>query len=161
MREDPSDKGFWADVLRRIQKRTRYNVEAEDLLHNAYLKLFAYRKGQMVGKPVAFMVQVAANQAIDLQRRRARVGSENVDSFEHLQDHAPLQDEVLAHRERLRRVQAGLMELTPRTRQIFVMHKIQGMTHKDIARQLGISTGAVEKHVAKAMLFLTEFIKGW
>jgi RNA polymerase sigma-70 factor (ECF subfamily) len=41
------------------------------------------------------------------------------------------------------------------------MHKIQGMTHKEIARQLGISNGAVEKHVAKAMLFLTEFTKGW
>lgn len=58
-------------------------------------------------------------------------------------------------------MQAGLKELTPRTRQIFVMHKIQGMTHKETARQLGISIGAVEKHVAKAMLFLTEFTTGW
>ncbi|HEY1837393.1 MAG: sigma-70 family RNA polymerase sigma factor [Rhizomicrobium sp.] len=161
MREDLDNKGFWADVLRRIRKRTRYNAEAEDLLHNAYLKLFAYRKEQDVKKPVAFMVQVAANQAIDIRRHRERVGHETIDTYQHLQDHAPLQDEVLAHRERLRRVQGGLKELTPRTREIFVMHKIQGMTHKEIARQLGISTGAVEKHVAKAMLFLTEFTKGW
>lgn len=64
MSEDPGDKSFWADVLRRIQKRIRYNAEAEDLLHNAYLKLFAYRQKQNVEKPVAFMVQVAAKRSI-------------------------------------------------------------------------------------------------
>jgi RNA polymerase sigma-70 factor (ECF subfamily) len=41
------------------------------------------------------------------------------------------------------------------------MHRIEGMRHKDIAAQLGISQGAVEKHVAKAMLFLTEWSRGW
>ncbi len=34
------------------------------------------------------------------------------------------------------------------------MHRIGGLKHRDIAARLGITVSAVEKHVAKASLFL-------
>jgi len=38
-----------------------------------------------------------------------------------------------------------------RTRNIFRMSRIEGMTHKEIADKLGISTRAVEKHLSKSV----------
>lgn len=162
MPADSNEKSFWADVLARIVRRTRSAEDAEDLLHSAYLRLFAYRQDHEVKEPVAFLVQTAANLSIDGHRRRRKISPHTVESLgASLQNNDPLQDEVLAARERLRRVQAGLERLTPRTRQVFMMHKVQGMKLREIAAELGITQGAVEKHVAKAILFLTEWTEGW
>lgn len=42
-------------------------------------------------------------------------------------------------------------QLPERTRDIFYMSRIEGMTHKQIADELGISTRAVEKHLQNSI----------
>lgn len=159
---DLNDRKFWSDVLAKIRRRTRSDQDAEDLLHSAWLRLFAYRAEHDVREPTGFLVQTAANLAVDRHRQARRMAKEPVEAFEAgLEDGSPLQDEVLAARQRLRRVQAGLERLPARTRQIFVMHKVEGMKLREIAAALGITQSAVEKHLAKAVLFLTEWTDGW
>ena len=41
------------------------------------------------------------------------------------------------------------------------MHRWHEMRYQEIAQRLGISVSAVEKHIAKAMLFLSEWTEGW
>jgi RNA polymerase sigma-70 factor (ECF subfamily) len=162
MSGDSKEKHFWADMLIRVRRRTRADQDAEDLLHSAWLRLFAYRAEQEVREPTAFLVQTAAHLAVDQHRRAHRANPTPVESFgASLEDNSPLQDEVLEARERLRRVQTGLDRLPPRTRQVFLMHRVEGMKLREISAQLGITQSAVEKHVAKAMLFLTEWTEGW
>jgi RNA polymerase sigma factor (sigma-70 family) len=152
----------WAELLARIRRRTRSDQDAEDLLHSAYLRLFAYRAEHEVREPLAFLVQTAANLAIDRHRQAQRANATPIDSFgASLEDNSPLQDEVLAARERLRRVQVGIERLPPRTREVFLKHRVEGMKLREISAALGISQSAVEKHVAKALLFLTEWTDGW
>ena len=162
MTTDSNDRRFWTDVLARIRRRTRSDQDAEDLLHSAYLRLFAYRAEHEVREPAAFLVQTAQRLAVDRHRRSQRTSGWPIETFDgSLSDNSPLQDEVLAARQRLSRVQAGVERLPPRTRQVFVMHKVQGMKLREIAASLGITQSAVEKHVAKAVLFLTEWTQGW
>ena len=162
MSGDPKDRQFWADMLARIRKRTRTDQDAEDLLHSAWLRLFAYREEHEVRQPVAFMVQTAAHLAIDRHRQVQRTNSQSIENFSAtLEDNSPLQDEVLASRVRLQRVREGLSRLTPRTREVFLMHRLDDLKYREIAERLGISQSAVEKHIAKAALFLTEWTEGW
>jgi RNA polymerase sigma factor (sigma-70 family) len=156
------ERRSWADLLRRIRRRTRSNQDAEDLLHSAYLRLFAYRAEHEVREPAAFLVQTATNLSVDRHRHAKRTSAMPIESFgASLEDNSPLQDEVLCARERLRRVQAGLDSLPLRTREVFLMHRVQGMKLREISAALGISQSAVEKHVARAVLFLTEWTDGW
>jgi len=160
--KDPKERQFWTDMLARVRRRTRADQDAEDLLHSAWLRLFAYRAEHEVKEPVAFLVQTAAHLAIDRHRRTQRTVPQSIEAFStSLEDNSPLQDEVLEARQRLRRVQAGLDRLPARTRQVFVMHRVQGMKLREISASLGITQSAVEKHVAKAVLFLTEWMDGW
>lgn len=155
-------KNYWADLLARIRRRTRSDQDAEDLLHSAWLRLFAYRAEREVREPAAFLVQTAAHLAIDRHRRDRHTSAMPVETLGlSLEDASPLQDEVLEHRERLRRVEAGLKKLPPRTRQVILMHRVEGMKLREIALAIGISQSAVEKHLAKAVLFLTEWTDGW
>jgi RNA polymerase sigma-70 factor (ECF subfamily) len=162
MSADVENRQFWADLLARVRRRTRGDQDAEDLLHSAWLRLFVYRAEHEVREPAAFMVQTAAHLAVDNHRRAQRTSPQPIDTFAaSLQDNSPLQDEVLEAQQRLRMVQVGLDRLPPRTRQIFLMHRVEGMKLREISAALGISQSAVEKHVAKAVLFLTEWTDGW
>lgn len=70
-------------------------------------------------------------------------------------------DTKRSERERLVRVKEGLAKLPPRTREIFLMHRLAGFKYREIAAQYGISQSAVEKHIAEAVLFLTEWTQDW
>jgi RNA polymerase sigma-70 factor (ECF subfamily) len=159
MTDIPVGREFWRDLKRQIAQRIRNPSEAEDLLHSAYLRFQRYRMEKEVNDPAAFMVRTACNLGIDnYRRRKPTIDTDNAESVEDL---TPLQDEVVASRARLRRVQLGIERLHPRTRQIFIMHRWHELKYQEIAQRLDISVSAVEKHIAKAMLFLSEWTEGW
>ena len=49
----------------------------------------------------------------------------------------------------------ALGELTPRTRQVFVLCRVEGMRRNAVARRLDIPVTAVEKHMIKAIAHLS------
>lgn len=154
------DRNGWRGLLRRIAAATRAS-EPEDLLHAAFIKLEEYRARARVDNPGAFLVRVAINLAHDERRSPAARGTLDCLAPEvlTLADDRPLQDEVLEARTRLSRVQDALSELSPRTREVFLMHRVEQLKYREIATRLGITVSAVEKHVAKAALFLAERMK--
>lgn len=160
MSEIPLDRQVWNRLIREVRSRTRGRTDAEDLLHAAYLRLLRYRAQHAVENVAAFLVRTAVNIGVDNYRHdrfTAEVKPEDMGACEN----SPLQDEVLASRARLERVRDGLARLSPRTREIFLMHRLDDMKYREIAASLGISQSAVEKHIAKAALFLTEWTEGW
>ena len=154
-----SGPDYWLRLREQIARRTRNPSEAEDLLHSAFVRFRQYQQENDVQDPGAFIVKTACNLAIDNIRRQKK--TVDASEAEALEDNLPLQDEVVASRERLRRVQEGIGRLPPQTQQIFTMHRWQELKYQEIADRLGISTSSVEKHMARAMLFLSGWIEGW
>lgn len=151
----------WRRLIRHIARVTRHR-EAEDLAHVAVVRTLE-RGGRDIANPEAFLVKAAVNQAWD-EHRRARHPAAPI-PFEpatyFLRDPRPLPDEALEATQRLARVREGLKELSPRTRDIFLMHRFDGLKYVEIAERLAISVSAVEKHVARAMQFLAEWTEGY
>ncbi len=160
MSDIPVNREFWNRLIREVRTRTRGRADPEELLHAAYLRLLRYRAQQTVENVAAFLVRTAVNIGVD-NYRHDRFIADVAPEEAGLREISPLQDEVLAARARLERVREGLSRLTPRTREIFLMHRLDDMKYREIAEQLGISQSAVEKHIAKAALFLTEWTEGW
>jgi RNA polymerase sigma-70 factor (ECF subfamily) len=153
------NREVWTSLVRRVSRRSGDASQAEDHLHSAFLRLELYRDTRTVANPVAYLLQTAVNIAVDDRRRRRFVSSEPVDAFQHeLADPYPLQDEVLAMRTRLRRVESGLARLKPRSREIFLLHRVHGLRFREIADRMGISQSAVEKHMLKTTLFLARWM---
>jgi RNA polymerase sigma factor (sigma-70 family) len=63
-------------------------------------------------------------------------------------------ERVLVSKDAMADVLRTLDELGPRTRDIFVLFRLERMKQKEIAALLGIGRSTVEKHVVKAMLYL-------
>ena len=158
-----NDRDWWRSTRLRVARAIHNPSDAEDYLHSAFLRLQEYRKTHAVNNPAAFLVRTAVNIAIDESRHRRVLNdtSPPISSVIEIPDDKPLQTEALVARERLRRVQEGLGKLPPRTRDIFVMHRVDGLKYREIAVNLGISVSAVEKQIAKAVLFLTDWTEGW
>lgn len=155
------DREVRTRLLRRIAAATRSN-DPEDLLHSAFIRLEEYSARGKVENPSAFLLRAAVNLAHD--QRRHRMVANPIEGLDlellTISDDRPLQDEVLEARERLSRAQQALASLNPRTRDAFLMHRVEQLKYREIAARLGITVSAVEKHIAKAALLLARRMQG-
>ena len=148
-------------VKRALRKRGRSPHDAEDIVQEAYVRLIRYGAGNVVNKPEAFLMKTALNLAKDADRAHANHGREVLLEDVLVVDTAPtLEDAMFAH-ERLDRLLECLNQLPEKTRAIFLAHRIDGMSYQRIALDRGLSISSVEKHVAKAVLLLSDGMTGW
>ncbi|MCX2862271.1 RNA polymerase sigma factor [Paucibacter sp. PLA-PC-4] len=146
------------DALRRRGSSTQ---DAEDIVQEAWVRLARYEREQVVDKPEAFLMQTALNLAIDEHRGRVTHGEQVVLEEVILVDDSPPVEAVVLGRERLARLEQCLGRLGEKPRDIFLAHRIDGLTYREIADQQGLSISTVEKHVAKATMQLITLMKDW
>jgi len=152
-------------LIRRITaalvRRGRSVQDAEDLLQEAWLRLECYKRRDVVERPEAFLMRTALNLSIDGHRTSQSRGEQVMLENVVLLDAAPSAEQQLLARERLARLSTCLARLTPKTRTIFLAHRIDGKTYQQIALEHQLAISTVEQHVAKAMLQLTAWMEGW
>jgi RNA polymerase sigma factor (sigma-70 family) len=146
------------DALRRRGSSTQ---DAEDIVQEAWVRLARYEREQVVDNAEAFLMQTALNLAIDEHRGRV-VHGEQVELEEViLVDESPPVEAVVLGRERMARLHSCLGRMTGKTRDIFLAHRLGGLTYREIADHHGLSISTVEKHIAKATLQLITGMEGW
>jgi RNA polymerase sigma-70 factor (ECF subfamily) len=152
-----SDDAFSALV--RIHQRRAYAIvraivlsheDAEDAVQEGFIHahraLDRFQPEQPFG---AWLYRIMANAALDLVRRRkVRDADELPESIP-----MPFRDPGIAGELR-ERLQEALTHLTDRQRAVIVMHDVEGFTHGEIGRTLGIPEGTARSdlHHARAAL---------
>lgn len=126
---------------------------AEDVVQDAYVRLAEGGAATDVRHPPAYLFRLVRNLAVDRLRRsalEARHGAgEAVPESAAAVEPSP-EDAALA-RESLRRLEAALTELPERTRLVFEMSRVGGLTSEQIAARLGISVSLVYLLLRDAM----------
>jgi len=159
---EASDQQGRASLVRWVARHHGNYAEAEDLLHEAFVRFEQLRRKTVVLDPAGFLLHTAANLAIDMHRKRRHLAAEPFElACIGFADPAPAIDEILSIRARLDRVQQALDLLSARTRAAFLMHRLEGFKYREIAASMGISQSAVEKHIAKAASFLANWNRDW
>jgi len=140
-----------------LRRRGQSREDAEDLIQEAFLRLHVYCQDNEVRRQEAFLMRTMLNLAVD-RHRHAHHELYVAESPEDLMlaDLRPTPDEDLALKQRLLRVGQVLDALAPKTREIFLMHRLEGHGCAQIAQTFGISVSAVEKHIARAVLALMD-----
>ncbi|MNH89711.1 putative RNA polymerase sigma factor FecI [compost metagenome] len=102
------------------------------------------------------MFRLARNLVIDRLRSRARTARlfRAEEAFDQYPCASADPERALLATERLRRALAVIDAMPTRRRQAFLLHRIDGLSYLEIARKMGVSIKAVEKHLATAMLQL-------
>lgn len=140
-------------LLRSLARKTASREEAHDLLHEIFCRLARLGAAGPVAvdRPQAYLSRIATN----LLRDRARHASRHMTS-----SHVPADEGLLAANDQLRllesrdmltRVEAAMLRLRPKTREVFMAHRIDGLSYAEIAEQTGLSIKGVEKQMSKAI----------
>ncbi len=129
-----------------------------DKVQNAFLKLWENCKDILPEKAKTFLFTVANNLSINSfnhQKVILNYQKNYSKTTQNIEDPSFLMEE----QEYLKKYQQALANLSPEKRATFLMCKVEGKKHKEVASLLGISRKAVEKRLYTAIIELRKDIK--
>ena len=136
----------------------RRAIDADDVAQDAYVRILQLRKPGGVENPLRYLFRVARNLFIDEERARTRASGlfDRSAPIELQAAGMPDPERILAGKQRLALAVEAIERLPPRCREAFNLHRFDGLSYAAIARRMGISISAVEKHIAEAMIRLSK-----
>ena len=150
------------DLVRFFSLRLRSAAAAEDLVQEIYVRLAGVEAPAKIQNPVGYLYRLGSNLMLDRLRGERRMGRRDAAWLESQTSQVggqevsaePSAESAVAARQRLAQLTEALAELGPQTQRIFRMHKFEGLSHPQVAAELGISRSAVEKHMMAALKHL-------
>lgn len=159
---------FFEYQPRLVRFAVRYldDETAEDIVQNAFLKLWEKRDEVKLDNIQALLFQMVRNECMNELKHMAVTSTESLDGLMEVegseqlywQDFAPDADAVLIGDELQRQIDEALTHVSEKSREIFAMSRQQEMKPKEIAEQLGITRQAVEKHINAALDALRTYL---
>jgi RNA polymerase sigma-70 factor (ECF subfamily) len=150
-----------------ILRIVRDTGEAEDVLQEVFLRLWekADTYDPVLGSPMAWLVRIARNRAIDRVRaRRARPVTQPVDEGvdQQLLETAapsPTPEGVTRESEEQRALRAALARLTPEQRVLIEEAFFMGYTQSELAARFKLPLGTVKTRIRTGMLAMREHLQ--
>lgn len=139
--------------LRAFARRFVGIDDVEDVFQETVTRALEAARVRAVDVPEAFLFGVARNVVRKRLHQQAHALIALVDDFS-ADDYAsdePGGDDLHDERERLQLFGEVLATLPPQCRRVFVLKKVFGYSHKEIAERLNISVSTIEKHVAAGL----------
>lgn len=148
-----------SSLIRSLTRQTGCRETAIDLTHEAFERLLrsAPRHFFRLERPDAYLRRISTNLARDWGRSRA-VAERASARLEPLCESQVDQIAILESRDTLRRLEAAVGKLKPRTREIFLAHRVHGLTYAEIAERTGLTVKGVEKQMGKAIAKIDRFL---
>ncbi|MFD1330640.1 RNA polymerase sigma factor [Methylopila musalis] len=140
-------------LKRMLMRRGMSAQSAADAVQDAFIKLLRSPTAD-VRDLRGYLRRTTETAAVDLyrdERRVARIVDPAAVLDEAVADPTPLADSALIAGQELADLAAALNDLPPRTREVLVLHKFEGLSYQEIAERLGIARNTVMVHMVKAL----------
>jgi RNA polymerase sigma factor (sigma-70 family) len=129
----------------------------KDQVQDAFIKLWENCGKVTPSKAKSFLFTVANNLTLNLTAHKKVVLKYQQEKPKHYTNETP--QFILEGDEYMQKLQKALANLSEAQRIAFMLNRVEGKKHKDIAELLGISQKAVEKRIYGALKKLREDIK--
>lgn len=133
--------------------RFKSHDEMAELAQDAYLRVMRQQQQKPIENIEGYIYQTTRNLTMNLGRRRAseqrHVTTDDPELNLSTNELSPL-DSILLE-ERITRLKQAIYSLPPRCRQVFILHKVNGMSYAEIAKAMKITESGVGKHLNRAM----------
>lgn len=148
--------------LLRFARRHMAVENAADIVQQLFYRLAA-RTAPLpapIQSPSAYLCKAVRNLIIDDVRSARR----HLTHLHMCSDDADLRGPdpiaALEARDMLQRLEVVVARLKPRTREIFLAHRIDGYSYPEIAARTGLSIKTIEKHMSRAIAYIGRHLKG-
>ncbi len=138
-------------LLKYLGRRAGHD-QAQDLVQEVFTRAAGSDQASQLANPAGFLSRIARNLLID----RARWRKKNNVVFLPVDDHhglavAPQQEWGLEAEDLLKLYEAAVSELPEKTRRVYLMHRVDELSYREIHERLRISIATVEYHMMKAL----------
>ena len=136
-----------------VFKILKNEAEADDIVQEVFVKIWESKQKLEDYKLLnSYIFTIAYNGSIDLIRKRIN----NIKYIEHLKSLSIVHEisssiGELEYKELKMHVEKLISNLPARQKQVYLLHREQGLTYPEIAFQLSISKNTVENHMVKAL----------
>jgi RNA polymerase sigma-70 factor (family 1) len=140
----------WQFLYNSVYNILRHHEDTVDICQNLFIWIWENRSRLLIRTSFRAYLFVAAKYKVANMIREGKVREtlfENT-NFEQISENAVDQLEV---KELKNLINQLINELPPKCREIFVMSREQGLTHKQIAQQLNISEKTVDEQIGRAL----------
>lgn len=131
-----------------------YQKNAGDLVQEAFIRLWQKCADVSEEKAGAFLFTTAKNLSVDLHRKEKTA----LKYTSSLRERIEVKDgQYFMEADEFRqKLEDAIASMTDASREVFTLHRFDGMAYKEIAQTLGISVKAVEKRMHKALKHLSD-----
>jgi RNA polymerase sigma-70 factor (ECF subfamily) len=146
----------YSPLLLFVRGRSRVQQDAEDIVQEAWMRSMSAIASGTVSNVRAYLHRVARNLLTDQGHRQLRSGEIVVEESVLLSFPDPRinTEAKLLLTEELRRINAAIQAMPPRSRTVFVLARMEQLSYAEIGRKLNISRQTVYEHMMRAMLVL-------
>ena len=145
------------ELQRLLRRKLGNRQEAEEIAQDAFAKLCELVEREDIKDLRKYFFTMANRLAINVLRRRGLqqqhlIRAQAGHSIEPAQADGGGNPELAAiHAQKLALAKRALRGLPAKTRHVFLLHRFQGYTYREIAHALGLSRKAVEYHMGRAL----------
>ena len=120
-----------------------------DLVQEAFIKLWLHCKKVTPEKAASFLYTVATNQMLNELAKKKTVLKFQAGAQPRSTAESP--EYLMEEQQYMERLQRALESLSEEQRVTFILNRVEGKKHEEIAQMLGISRKAVEKRIYTAL----------
>ncbi|MBR1766064.1 MAG: sigma-70 family RNA polymerase sigma factor [Bacteroidales bacterium] len=132
---------------------------AEDTVQEVVIDLWEHRDQlQHVRSIEAYAMQSLKNRCISLLRKRHEISTDRIEAFDRLDDESAKAEAALIE-ERSAQLDAMMAKLPQHQREAVTMKYIEGASHEEMQRRLGLTSTNVYATLSRAMSALKSMIK--
>jgi RNA polymerase sigma-70 factor (ECF subfamily) len=144
----------YRELHRFLARRLPLGQDANDLIQEIFLRVLRLERSEMIRKPQAYLYGIASHVVHEYllrgQHDRVTFDSETLEqAAEHPSHVSP--DEVVERLISERQFERALSLLAPTHRAVLLLHKRDGLSRDEVARELGLSAHTVKKYLCQAM----------
>lgn len=149
-------------ILRRFLSRFLSNKhDIDDICQETILRALEAEKSREIQEPGAFLFGVSKNIVRKHLDKKSKSLIDYIEDFSQSEyvSVEPSVDDILDDRRKMLIFTEAVATLPKQCQQVFVMKKVYGYSHKEIASKLNISISTTEKHVATGLKRCTDFMR--
>ena len=137
--------------------------DAEEAAQDTFLALWRGAAGFREESSLStWLYRLAVNASVDLLRRRKRASGtlslDDEDAFLNAADPAPPPEEASERRETHRLLQAGLLALPERYREILLLREVEDLSYAEIASVTSLDLGSVKSRINRGRRLLRNYL---
>lgn len=137
-----------------LRRRLGDGHTAADLTQDTFVRVITGGQAQAIEEPRAYLTTLAQRVLYNFWRRRELERAWLDALAAQPEELAPSPETYALVREAVETLDRWLDGLPPKVREAFLLRRLEGLAHAEIAQRMGVSVRTVERHIKQAIVHL-------